>query len=140
MTFPFLTLVRNETINGYTFGELYIGTKKFCDTAEDACEYKISIGKYDISLNECSYEMSKDMLYKNVCKGFVPCLKLDTALLDGYLTYRKKDIGSGSIQVGRKIEKDNKAVLTDSASIWMDLYEQLKIASKQGQRLDIEIR
>ena len=141
MNFPFLTLLRKDTIDDITYGELYIGMDKFCDTAEDAAEMKIPLGTYDIKMNDFNYELNKDRFYKNICRGFVPHLDGLSILFNGNICKDKKEIHNGSIMVGKRLtKKDGNAIMIEGPITWMELYEKIKIAYRKGQKIQIEIR
>lgn len=154
-----LKVERIYTCDNYTIGHLYIDDKYFCDTLEDTDrglddsmseeEIKekkvygktaIPKGIYDISMSVVSPKFSKYDFYKEVCDGKVPRL-LNVKAFDGILIhvadgYKGADLVLGCIGVGKNTIKGG---LTDGKETFKKLYEKMKNAYKNTEKIIIEI-
>lgn len=143
----------------YTIGRLYIDDEFICNTLEDKDrglddsmseeEIKekkvygktaIPKGIYDISMSVVSPKFSKYDFYKEVCDGKVPRL-LNVKGFDGILIhvadgYKGADLVLGCIGVGKNTIKGG---LTDGKETFKKLYEKMKNAYKNTEKIIIEI-
>lgn len=143
----------------YTIGRLYIDDEFICNTLEDKDrglddsmseeEIKekkvygktaIPKGIYDISMSVVSPKFSKYDFYKEVCDGKVPRL-LNVKAFDGILIhvadgYKGADLVLGCIGVGKNTIKGG---LTDGKETFKKLYEKMKNAYKNTEKIIIEI-
>lgn len=150
-----LKLDRRFKGTAYTIGSLYINDEYFCDTIEDIdrgimqstsldeikkikVQHQTAIprGKYDITLKVQSPKYSKRSQY-NFCKGYLPRL-LNVPGFEGILIHigNKPEDSSGCILVG---ENKVKGQVINSTTTFKKLYEKLKGASDNNEKITIEI-
>ena len=150
-----LKLDRRFKGTAYTIGSLYINDEYFCDTIEDIdrgimqstsldeikkikVQHQTAIprGKYDITLKVQSPKYSKRSQY-NFCKGYLPRL-LNVPGFEGILIHigNKPEDSSGCILVG---ENKVKGQVINSTATFKKLYEKLKEASDNNEKITIEI-
>lgn len=150
-----LKLDRRFKGTAYTIGSLYINDEYFCDTIEDVDrglsqntpldeikkikvkhQTAIPSGVYDITLKVQSPKYSQRSQY-NFCKGYLPRL-LDVPGFDGILIHigNKAEDSSGCILVG---ENKVKGQVINSTTTFKNLYETLKKASDNNEKIEIEI-
>lgn len=139
----------------YTIGSLYIDGVFFCDTLEDVdrglkqntsldeikrvkVQHKTAIprGEYEVTLKVKSPRFSQKEQYK-FCEGYLPRLK-NVPGFDGILIHigNKPEHSSGCILVG---ENKVKGQVNNSTTIFKKLYEKLKKASDNNEKITIEI-
>lgn len=150
-----LKLDRRFKGNEYTIGSLYIDGVFFCDTLEDVdrglkqntsldeikrvkVQHKTAIprGEYEVTLKVKSPRFSQKEQYK-FCEGYLPRLK-NVPGFDGILIHigNKPEHSSGCILVG---ENKVKGQVNNSTTIFKKLYEKLKKASDNNEKITIEI-
>lgn len=157
-----LTLTRRFKGEIYTIGRLEIDGEYFCDTIEDKDrgltqdmdsseiakikvkhQTAIPSGTYVVTLKVQSPKYSQRSQY-NFCKGYLPRL-LDVPGFDGILIHigNRADDGtgrgdsSGCILVG---ENKVKGQVINSTATFKRLYEKLKEASDNGEKIIIDIK
>lgn len=140
----------------YTIGKLYIDGEYFCDTLEDidrglsqstpiedVREKKvmhrtaIPMGTYEITLKVQSPKFSARTQY-DFCKGYLPRL-LNVPGFEGILIHigNKHSDSSGCILVG---ENKVKGQVINSTETFKKLYTKLEEASKNNEKIEIEIK
>ena len=157
-----LTLTRRFKGEIYTIGRLEIDGEYFCDTIEDKDrgltqemnsseianikvkhQTAIPSGTYVVTLKVQSPKYSQRSQY-NFCKGYLPRL-LDVPGFDGILIHigNRADDGtgrgdsSGCILVG---ENKVKGQVINSTATFKKLYEKLKKASDNDEKIIIDIK
>ena len=150
-----LKLDRRFKGDEYTIGSLYIDGVFFCDTIEDTdrglfqkmpldeikslkIQHKTAIprGEYEVTLKVKSPKYSQRSQY-DFCKGYLPRL-INVPGFEGILIHignYAKD-SSGCILVG---ENKVKGQVNNSTSTFKKLYEKLKEASDNNEKITIEI-
>ena len=134
---------------------MYIDGVFFCDTLEDVdrglkqntsldeikrvkVQHKTAIprGEYEVTLKVKSPRFSQKEQYK-FCEGYLPRLK-NVPGFDGILIHigNKPEHSSGCILVG---ENKVKGQVNNSTTIFKKLYEKLKKASDNNEKITIEI-
>lgn len=151
-----LTLTRRFKGENYTIGKLEIDGEYFCETIEDKDrgltqemdsseianikvkhQTAIPTGTYVVTLKVQSPKYSQRSQY-DFCKGYLPRL-LDVPGFDGILIHigNKHEDSSGCILVG---ENKVKGQVINSTATFKKLYEKLKEASDNGEKIKIEIK
>lgn len=150
-----LKLDRRFKGDEYTIGSLYIDGVFFCDTLEDVdrgllqkmpldeikslkIQHKTAIprGEYEVTLKVKSPKYSQRSQY-DFCKGYLPRL-INVPGFEGILIHignYAKD-SSGCILVG---DNKVKGQVVNSTATFKKLYEKLKKASDDGEKITIEI-
>lgn len=151
-----IVLDRRWRKTDYTIGRLYINDEFFCNTLEDTDreltqdmdlrvlrnkkipnQTAIPTGTYEITLSVKSPKFSTYNFYDEVCDGYLPRL-LDVPGFTGILIHCGSNAShsSGCILVGNNTIKGG---LTDSKETFKKLYEKLKSAKNQNEKIMIEI-
>lgn len=152
-----IVLDRKWRKSEYTIGRLYINDEFFCNTLEDTDreldqnmdlrvlrnkkipnQTAIPTGTYEITLSVKSPKFSTYNFYDEVCGGYLPRL-LDVPGFTGILIHCGSNAShsSGCILVGNNTIKGG---LTNSKSVFESLYNKMKIAKENNEKITIEIK
>lgn len=152
-----IVLDRKWRKSEYTIGRLYIDDEFFCNTLEDTDreldqnmdlrvlrnkkipnQTAIPTGTYEITLSVKSPKFSTYNFYDEVCDGYLPRL-LDVPGFAGILIHCGSNAShsSGCILVGNNTIKGG---LTNSKSVFESLYNKMKIAKENNEKITIEIK
>lgn len=152
-----IVLDRKWRKSEYTIGRLYINGEFFCNTLEDTDreldqnmdlrvlrnkkipnQTAIPTGTYEITLSVKSPKFSTYNFYDEVCDGYLPRL-LDVPGFAGILIHCGSNAShsSGCILVGNNTIKGG---LTNSKSAFESLYNKMKIAKENNEKITIEIK
>lgn len=151
-----IVLDRKWRKSEYTIGRLYINDEFFCNTLEDTDreldqnmdlrilrnkkipnQTAIPTGIYEITLDVKSPKFSTYDFYDKVCDGYLPRL-LNVPGFTGVLIHCGSNAShsSGCILVGNNTIKGG---LTNSKPIFESLYNKMKIAKENNEKIIIEI-
>ncbi len=151
-----IVLDRKWRKSEYTIGRLYINDEFFCNTLEDTDreldqdmdlrvlrnkkipnQTAIPTGVYEITLDVKSPKFSTYNFYDKVCDGYLPRL-LNVPGFTGILIHCGSNAShsSGCILVG---DNTIKGGLTNSKSVFESLYNKMKIAKENNEKITIEI-
>lgn len=152
-----IVLDRKWRKSEYTIGRLYINDEFFCNTLEDTDreldqnmdlrvlrnkkipnQTAIPTGTYEITLSVKSPKFSTYNFYDEVCGGYLPRL-LNVPGFTGILIHCGSNAShsSGCILVGNNTIKGG---LTNSKSVFESLYNKMKIAKENNEKITIEIK
>lgn len=152
-----IVLDRKWRKSEYTIGRLYINDEFFCNTLEDTDreldqnmdlrvlrnkkipnQTAIPTGVYEITLDVKSPKFSTYDFYDKVCGGYLPRL-LDVPGFTGILIHCGSNAShsSGCILVGNNTIKGG---LTNSKHVFESLYNKIKTAKENNEKITIEIK